>query len=201
MKKFTVLFGILLAAEPALATVNPVLVEIKVREMRLSPNADCSNSIRVFSNPAGTPQDFTQGPTLGTGVVPNGTYRCMLINMSDHVTYKPAATEGDCNASVEYTRDLFLAGTTSVSPDGVSIPGQGTDSFTNTVEDFPWAYFAIGGTLTGSCFDPNSKCPLSAAAVVTSDRNLTFVANFDGKIDGINYPGECELEPPDFSFR
>jgi hypothetical protein len=190
---------VLLNAGPLLAVANPSSVFIRVFEMRLSPNDDCSNAITVFTNPAGTAQDFVQGPTLGTGAIPNGTYRCMMIHMSDTITYTPETTDGaNCIQGTAYTRDLFRDGESGNAPDGTVIPGHGV-SASNGTEDFPWAYFTIGGSNAGSCFSLSSKCLLSAPAVVTGDRTVTFVANFDGQIDGSFNP--CELTGAEFSFR
>src|SRR5262245_41303388 len=88
--------GLLLCAVgfPVHALTNPSSAIVKIYEMRLSPNADCSSSVTIFSDPSGTPRDMVQNPTLGSGAVPNGTYKCFIAHISDQITFTPAANDG-----------------------------------------------------------------------------------------------------------
>ena len=89
-------------------------VKVKVLEVRVSPNADCSHPIRVYSNAAVTPQDLTSNPALGNGMVPNGTYRCVMYSFSDQITFTTIGTGSFslCPDGGTYTSNIYPYGTT-----------------------------------------------------------------------------------------
>jgi len=198
------LVGICAWVPSAKAVTNPSSVKIKIFEMRLSQSANCSNSITVFSNGAGTTQDMVNNPTLGAGAIPNGSYKCVMVKISNLISYVPVAIDGACVPGTTYQRNIFRAGSTSVDPNGNVIHGQGATSSDLIEVDF-WAYFAIGGTVSGqgnSCNSPSNACTLSTPITITSDRTGTLVTDFDGQIDGSSNGGTtCDLKPPSFTFR
>src|SRR3954469_20394566 len=76
------------------AGVNPSSLMIKVTEVRFSPNTDCSNMITTYRNSGAQAQDFATNPSLGSGAIPQGTYHCIAIHLSDIMTITPAANDG-----------------------------------------------------------------------------------------------------------
>jgi hypothetical protein len=180
------------------ATANPSSTLVKVFEMRVSPNTDCSASISVFKTASPTVSDLISNPTFGIGAIPNGTYKCLMIHLSDVITFTPAVSDGaNCVGGTQYTRDIFRAGSTSTAPDGTTITGTGAVSTPS--EDDPWAYFKIGGSNGAGCMSPTTGCALGSPLVVSGDHVGTLVIDFDGKIDGTFSP--CDLGPAAMSFR
>ena len=98
MKKILSLL-MLSAVGTAQAVTNPSSVLLKIYEVRLSPNADCSQAVTIFTNPSGASRDLVQNPTLGSGAIPNGTYQCFMAHISDQIIYTPAASDGAMAAS------------------------------------------------------------------------------------------------------
>jgi len=186
-------------ATPLYALTNPSQVLMKIEEVRLSPNADCSAPVSVFSTASPTPEDMVSNPTLGRGAIPNGVYRCLMIHMSDEITYTPAQDDGtSCLASTTYTRDIFRTGDSSTAPDGSLIAGRGASAQSGT-EDFPWTYFSTGGSHSNTCYQPSSPCVLSSPIVVSGDHTSTFVMDFDNQIDGSG--SFCDLAGVTMSAR
>jgi hypothetical protein len=180
------------------AVVNPSYATGKVYEMRLSENADCTNSVRVFRTESPSEQDFVANPSFGSGAIPRGTYHCLMLQVSDMTSFKPESSEGNCVAGTTYTRDTFRTGSTSTAPDGTTISGRGAAP-DNGTEDTPWSYFSTSGSMSNDGMIPSSPFPLSAPLVVNGDKAITYVVNQDGAIDGTQNP--CELGPSTISFR
>jgi hypothetical protein len=192
------LVGLSTGIPSAHAVVNPSSILIKIYEMRVSHASDCSNSIVMFSNPNGVVQDFATNPSIGSGAIPNGSYQCIMVKLSNLITFTPATTEGFCSAGVSTTRNVFQAGGNSISidPNGNTINGIGTTADT-TPNPF-WAYFKVGGG-SNDCKTPALACTLSSPINISGDRTGTLVVDFDQKIDGTQNP--CDMQPPVFAFR
>jgi hypothetical protein len=188
-------------APMAHAFTDPSSVQIKIYEVRMSHSADCSNSIRVVSNPIGVTTDFVTNPSLGSGAIPNGQYQCVMVKLSNVLTYVPSVNDGaNCLGGTTYNRSVFHGGpgqTNSIDPDGNTITPIGVDS-SNLTENPFWAYFKIGGG-TQDCKSPATACTLTNPVNISGDRTGTLVVDFDGKIDGSNNP--CDVQAPVFSFR
>jgi hypothetical protein len=170
MKSFlTFGFVMILLANSAWAAnqVDPSAFALRVYETRISESADCSGSfLTVFRSESPTELNMLDEPTLGSGVVPNGTYRCVAIRMSDMIDYTPAETtdNNNCVAGTPYSKDI-AHGETTTSPEG-------TDTVTvDGAEDVIWIYLSTNGTESGSGFVPDEPCPLGSPLVVTSDRS------------------------------
>jgi hypothetical protein len=194
------LVGFGMAVPSAEALTSPASMSIRVYEVRVSHNADCSNPIRVISNPGGTVQDFVTNPNLGSGAIPNGSYPCIMTKIGNLITYTPAANDGlNCVAGTSYTRNVFHTGggdDTSANPDGGTISAIGTSQ--DTTSNPFWAYFKVGGGANG-CKTPATACTLSSPIIVSGDKTGTLVVDFDNKIDGSASP--CDMQAPVFSYR
>ena len=57
--------------------------------------------------------DYAGNPTLGSGSIGIGTYKCLAVRIWDNVTYSPeeTTTSGACAAATDYTMDLCGGGT------------------------------------------------------------------------------------------
>ena len=57
-------------------------------------------------------ENYAVSPTLGSGSMPNGTYKCLAIRIWDNVTFSPSAntTSGSCDNETDYTTDLCGGG-------------------------------------------------------------------------------------------
>ena len=57
--------------------------------------------------------DYAGNPTLGSGSIGIGTYKCLAVRIWDNVTYSPTTdtTSGACDNSSDYTTDLCGGGT------------------------------------------------------------------------------------------
>jgi len=207
--------AVLLTAPVAMANitngVNPNYVKVKVYEVQASQNDNCSNPVRIFSNANPAYVDAAHSPTFGAGSLPQGTYRCFMLKMDDHIISQPSVDQGQHGACVGnqtvVTQDIAAPhgspGIYSQAPDGSHIPI--TDG-----EEIVWLYWRTGGSIGGPNQDPDmSFVPtkgmlLAAPVTVSGDRDLTFVFNFDGKEgedtnDGTHY--YCSADAPVMSVR
>lgn len=100
------LLGSCMAIPAARAAVTPSAFEMKVYKFAVSTSADCSNPVVVYSNDNPDYADFAKGPTVGTGALADGSYRCVIFEVSDHIRFVPESTEGACVAGKTYTVDV-----------------------------------------------------------------------------------------------
>ncbi len=121
------LLGSCLVLPSARAAVTPSLFEMKVYKFAVSTSEDCSNPIVVYSNDNPEYADFGKGPTVGTGALADGTYRCVAFEVSDHIRFAPATSEGACEAGKSYTIDVCRkhVGGGGGPGDGPGGPGDG----------------------------------------------------------------------------
>ena len=195
------------------AVIDPASVRVKVLELRLSPNADCSQSVSVFSDASPSYQDLVANPTFGAGSIAPGTYKCAMVHISDEVKYVPAANEGSCVQGTSYTHDMFRTGDTSVAPDGATISGHGDPGNPNNgVEDFPWYYFSVtgpydannlpaNGAALGIALTPAAALKLASPLALTGSETVTFVMDYYGQIDGLKSNVFCDVRLPVIRFR
>jgi hypothetical protein len=183
------------AGAQAALSGNASDVEMKIYEMYVSAHADCSSPIRIFSNPGAAAQNVVASPTFGIGAIPNGTYQCIIVKMSDEIAITPAFTsDGNlCKPSITIPLDVCGAGKTYTDAlSGAALPCTAGD-------DTVYAYFTTAPSGDNSCLTRNNGCLLASAFTVTGDRTMTFVANFDGKVE--ERFGQCDCQPPVFSVR
>ena len=180
------------------AATSPSSLIVKVFEMRVSKNSDCSDAVTIFRTASPTAVDLAGHPTLGVGAIPHGTYHCLMFHIDDLVTLVPLAADGLCTGG-PVTLDIFgdAVNDLSVSPDGMAIHA------TANVSDFPWVYFSdspLASTIN-NCFEPNhtgcvcsGPCPLTPLTV-SSDRTLSLVLNLDDRVIGTGGPCRLLLPP------
>jgi hypothetical protein len=200
MKKYWIFIMVLLggAMNGQAAPTSPSSLTVKVFEMRVSKNSDCSGSVTVFKTASPMSVDLVGNPTLGAGAIPDGTYHCVMFHIDDLITVVPQATTGACIAGSPTPMDIYTSGTdVSVTPDGVKIPA-------TPGEDDPWVYFsdsALASTVN-NCFEPNftgcacsGPCKLTTPLTISSDQTHSFVLDLDSRVDDVG--GVCTvLLPP-----
>jgi hypothetical protein len=187
-------FGFAARGAQAANVGDPSYVGLKVYEMRVSANSDCSNSIRVFSNASPSYQDFTQTPDVGAGAVPNGTYPCVMLKMSDQLNVTPGFNSdgGNCLTTSPFTLDIARG-------DPTQDPVTGTQTATAVGEDIVWLYLSTTGGDADAPWIPSNALRLVSPFVVTAERTGTFVTNFAGQV--VDNGSMCDCNPPEFTFR
>jgi hypothetical protein len=137
--------------------------------------------------------------------------------MENTLTFIPATTVGNCTAGTTYKRVICSQGGCTfdkAEPDANKVlqyTGTGTPLAANsqdiTKTDKVLLFLSTGSTGTGgSAFlrpttagSTNGLKLTGAFTVSASGSSGTFVANFNGALDGSQSP--CDLGPPQFSFR
>jgi len=185
----------------AQAVTSPSSLVVKVFEMRVSTQSDCSTWATVFKTASPTSVDLIQNPTLGTGVSVDGLYHCVMFHISNIATVVPVTTDGACTAGTPYSISFFQNNATaSITPEGVPIQPSAS-------EVDPWIYFndSADANSANNCFRPTNvcncgaPCPLTALSL-SSDQTHTLVMNFDNKVDGTS-TAQCILDQPVMSIR
>jgi len=185
--------------------VDPSYVKVKVYEIRLFQSADCSGGgLTIYRNNAPSLTDMSNSPTIGAGAIPNGTYNCVGLKMSDNIHF---ATPADtlhlgCHGGDDHISD--------VGHDDIAIDPDGTSHVLGTqgTEDIVWLYIRTGGGNTNGgnqhTWQPTSGIPLTAPLVVTGDQSRTMVFDFSGRVgdesDGLG-GWQCGCDSPTMSFR
>ncbi len=103
------LFCSIALAAPAPGGGDPASLKVKVYGVYASTSPQCTNPIQVFLKTTGDYVDLLQNPTLGGGDLPDGTYECVIIKMSDVIKHTPKVTDSTCVAGTEYTGEVCRA--------------------------------------------------------------------------------------------
>lgn len=196
---------------------NPQSLKIKVHRLYASTNGDCSDPVLVIdksSNP--TFVSMLSQPDFGNGSLADGTYNCIMIEMSDNLKFTPDGAVGNhCGNGTEYILDVCGNNSSYTKQDGTTGTCTGDNGTTgaNKVDTKVILYLSTFSTsTTGS----NAFAPPSAANDASNGIKLTnpltvagaVVALFDvdgtGKVKSMTGtggdPSYCEFEPPAFSF-
>jgi hypothetical protein len=149
MKYLFLPFSLLLSFN-SFAMVNPSELLLKVYQIAIAVDDDCSNPIVLHSTPAGVEMNFLSNPDIGSAPLADGTYNCVMITMDDLIKFRPAATEGACTANQQYLHDLcrnqansnnnvmmshtdVLMGTTTTNTECAGTSSQGAGTVANKV--------------------------------------------------------------------
>jgi hypothetical protein len=90
----------------AFAAQTPSSIQIKVYKFAVSTSEVCENPVIVYSNDHPAYAEFTSNPTLGTAHIEDGTYPCVMLQMSDLVRFAPSEDDGECRAGQPETIDV-----------------------------------------------------------------------------------------------
>jgi hypothetical protein len=231
MKLFnTVLILSILGSSSSFAAdsgLSPSSVQITIYSVSVSSNADCSNASAVATYPGGQIFDFEANPTIFSGAVPNGTYPCVILQMSDQITFVPATTSttGNCvtgtpvttpvcnsangqkyqqmtvNVDNTVTFGAVLPCTAAIGNAGEVVPLVLSTASTLTHGNLVPFIQPSAGTISDCEGGVASGCGINLVGpfVVSATTSGTFVVNFQGQV--ADQGGECGLEAPTFSFR
>ena len=164
--------------------------------------------------------DYADDPTLGSGSMPHGTYKCMAVRIWDNVTMSPSATttSGGCVASEEYTMDLCGGDNSSAL---VQVWNPDTEAqYSCTVDSSPasewiWVYLSTASTdldADDDCNDCDWNPPtadnltngitLGAALTVSGDKTSTFKTILNNRVaDESVWGDKCSMLKPAFTFE
>jgi hypothetical protein len=205
---------ILAQSPPGDLNLSPSSLKLKVYKFAVSTATNCSNPQTIVDNgnsPVET--NFLSHPSLGSGHLTDGTYPCIIIEVSDNIKYIPAtnSTTGNCLTSVESVLDVCRGGDTSTLIDG--------STTTCAVRDDRVALYIStmsnnsGGTafIAPSVGTPGNGINLTSPLVVSGEIVGKFIVNPSGKVcddgadttaacDGGGSSNQCRLEPPTFTF-
>ena len=191
--------------------LDPSQMIVKVYAVAVSASADCSNPAVLFYSGIPTQVDFLKNPNLGGGSVPDGTYPCVIISMSDNIQFSSSTSSGSCAAGTLNTLDLCQAfGQTDVlSGDGsygtrIQCSGSTLTPQQNIVTLFlttassqtflnPLNSFARPGVNGGLGLN------LTAPFVVNGSTAGTFAVKGAGHVDGSG--ATCNMSFPTFGFH
>jgi hypothetical protein len=197
------------------ATTSPTNLLLTVHKVAVSESPLCTNLVTILNNDAGagaTEMDFLANPTLGSGSIANGTYKCVVIEFSDTIKFTPAATLGVCTVGTQESLDVCSSGTTSKLIDGT------TQTCSSSTEKIAMYLSTASSSTTGNentnVFEPPTSegdssdaahgLHLAAPMVVTGNIAARFIVNAANKIIGTQTDQSgnvrCEMQPPEFSF-
>ena len=207
-QKIILVFFLVTLGEAWAATSTSELL-IKVYQVAVSASTDCSGPQVIFTSTSGTEVDFLKNPMLGGGNIPDGTYPCIMINMSDVIKYRPTANDGTlCVAGTQYfsdvcrsdsseSTDLFNGSTTTnVACTGINPPTAASVGANQVT-----LYLFTTSPSTGAAFRSGAANGflLGNPFVVSGSSTGTFVVDVTNKVmDNGSY---CEMDAPTFSFR
>jgi hypothetical protein len=217
MKKSFAFLGASMTAFLALsaqswAAGDPSKILVTIYGVAVSTTTDCSNPIVLFDSSSGVQADFLNNPILGGGNIPDGTYPCVMINMSDVVQFVPKTSDGvSCVAGQTYSIDICRSdngcsfdvrqGTTfSTNNSG---HGTNTSPSSDIVTMFLTTTAAANGSdnfrKPASTSDTTRGIPLLSPFVVSGSSAGKFVVNATNQVSSNG--GLCGLDAPAFSFR
>ncbi|GEM_PF-2285614 len=187
---------------------SPTSIKMKFYGLAVSQNEDCSDAEVVFdisSNPREF--DLMTSPTLFAGTLTAGTYKCVIMRVSDNIKFKPDATAAatfptSCAVGTEYTHDIYRDdngdGSDDVwnNMDGVIIPANGTRAL--PVSDIVELAASINTGAAATSYHFDQVIGLSEALVVPG--STTFFADFSNGINESS-PNFCVLEQGIFGFK
>lgn len=183
---------------------SPTSIKMKFYGLAVSLNEDCSDAEVVFdisTNPREF--DLMTSPTLFSGTLTAGTYKCVIMRVSDNIKFKPDATAAgtfnSCVAGTEYTHDIYRADSGGAwnDMDGQSIPSNGTREV--PVSDIVELAASINTTAAATSYHVDQVIGLSEALVIPGAS--TFFADFSNGINETAPNDFCVLEQGVFGFK
>ena len=204
MKNYSILIAFLslVASLPASATTyTPSSMKMKVYRILISTDPLCTNPIVLWAPSTPTVVDFIAAPTLGNGQVPDGTYQCMIWEISDQVVMTEPTTSGFCTAGTVVTMDVCRPPVTTTGVNGVTTSCvTGEDKMTIYLSTASTGTGGVGfGTPPTKIGDAVNGMNLSGALVISGDSSGTLIFNGAGTLDDTQTG--CSGQAPKFGFR
>lgn len=170
-------------------------MNIKVYELWLSANADCTDAEKVVDyGSAGENKDFTAGDVLFSASPADGTYKCLMMRMSDVIDFESEDEGTECQKNTEYTMDIFRDETWK-NADGSDLEGSGSSE--SPVNNKPYTIFTTDrDAALGEGYHENQIIELTDGLVVPG--NATFY--FSGVNSIVEDTGYCGMNPSSVGF-
>lgn len=193
--------GIALAADDG---IDPEYLEVKIYKIAVSRSHFCTDLQVLVENDNPEYEDFLGSPYLGNANLDNGTYKCVVIEMSDVIRYASAenSTSGNCVASQQLTMDVCR----SDHPDTIQLIDGSSDTCADgeqRVALYLSTHTQNDGNGQENPFIPPTSTEdngmrLGSALIVNGATSAKFVVNGLGKIE--DRGSWCEMQAPAFSF-
>jgi hypothetical protein len=162
---------------------DPASLKLKILGVYASTSPQCTNPINVFLKTTGEYVDLLQGPALGGGDLPDGTYNCVIIKMSDVIKHTPKETDSSCVAC---------------TGDGTST-GVGEDTLFMFMTTDPSASTGNRAFELPLAPGDGKGIKLGSPLVISSTTKAKFVVDATGGV--VAGGGECGINPPKFRFE
>ncbi|MBT5855754.1 hypothetical protein HOH87_03865 [bacterium] len=204
------IWGLLITAILFTTLVNgadPAFLKVKVYRFAVSESAFCTDPVVVVNNTDPEYKNVLDSPDFGSGELADGTYNCVIIEMSDNIKYASTSTTGTCTADEDETSDVCG----NNGSEDVINPIDGSTTTCDGTENKVWLHLSTASTSTGggdgvtpwkaptTSSDATKGFQLSSNLVVSGATIGQFVTDGTGKIDGSG--GQCEMQPPTFGFN
>jgi hypothetical protein len=93
-------------ALPASADQTPSSFQIKIYKFAVSTSVTCDSPVVVYSNDTPSYAEVSDNPIFGTAHVNDGTYKCVMIQMSDIIKFSASQDDATCHAGEMHTMDV-----------------------------------------------------------------------------------------------
>ena len=186
------------AAAAAASMGDPSSFTLTFYRFYLAEDADCSSAELLADNgTGGVAHDLLTNPTLFTVTGDPGTYNCVVMRISDVLTFTSASSFGPCVSGTTYTTDVYRTGETNWRDvDGAPIIGSGTDAA--PVDNRPDVFFSTSpSAVIARGASSNQVVPLGTGAVIPGTN--TFVYDVSGAV--ADEGGSCRILPGAYEFR
>ena len=210
MKKLFILTMMILMSKTFAANdnISPSYLNIKFYKLAVSTSPYCTNLQTIIEDSDGETFDFLSNPTLGSGTVANGTYPCVVIEMSDIINFAPDQNSDSSNCAVGVNESEEIC---QRPEDSFQLIDGTNGSCVQGQEQRIALYLSTASTTTGGDATESAFLPptpsnslrglnLGGALVVGSGISAKFIVNAIEKIE--DRDNECKFsEPPLFSFQ
>lgn len=184
---------------------SPTNFVIKLYAIYISENEDCTNPIKIADFGAGKKFNLFESPTLFSRELASGTYQCLILKMSDNLSYKVnqdavAGGEGPLGSCIDtntiHTGDIHRHNTEN---------WYGLDNDSSDGDSSEQAIYIFASTNVDPDNDSSprpeihSSQSLQLIGPLVVPGKAIFYADFtDGIENGV---GRCALEKGGFGFR
>lgn len=190
--------------------LDPKSVKVKLYGVWMSKSEYCTLPITVFNSSDANFLDFIGKPSLGsldnTDNKSNGTYKCVILKISETIKFAPKSTVGYCTANQEYTQKLCGAGLSTTDPESLAnTPCSAADTSEDTV--FMYLSTASTAATVGTSANPfvpptasqtNLGLTLSAPWYINGSFSTDFLVDASNRL--VSSGTTCIIDTPLFSF-
>ncbi len=193
---------------------SPTTANVTMYAVYLSPNTDCTAAVLAGGDgTTAVTKDMVTNPVLFTGNPGGGTYKCIILKMSDNISFKPDATAAaafaSCVAGTASTFDIYRADTSSTwrDKDGGTTPAHGTHAVPASDTVFIFASTVPADVAASTIHaSPDQTLTLTAPFTIpaTGSFTATFTTDFVNKVtqssDGGGDGNHCWMDPGPFTI-